>query len=253
MNYKKTFSTILILCLTGLFTINCGNQTSAQQNAVQNTKSENLNSNKSDLTETNNKHLEELEKQNAKFRQVPDEWKNVDFKNYNYTLSNLRQTIRLKDSHYEYQIKNGGGWVDLDDVFFFDIIGDDKKEAVVMLNFVVCGGSCDGGTTIINIYNLKQEKPKVFWLYETGTNKSGCGLKSFTIKDKKITIEQFGNCLKNSNKDLNWGKYLTAFQSKDITKTVFSFVNNKLRKESNELIETETIDLRNSKLEIRIS
>jgi hypothetical protein len=97
--------------------------------------------------------LDKLNAENERFRQVPDEFKSVDFNNFEYDFG------RLKDGEFEKEhsgkYARGGSRFSFDDVFYIDLIGDSKKEAVVFLYRVGCGGSCDGGSNIIYFYSSR--------------------------------------------------------------------------------------------------
>jgi hypothetical protein len=130
--------------------------------------------------------------------EVPPEFKNVDFKNFTYPASFEKGSVRLRDGKYEYEqpMKEGGGGenFDLHEVSFVDLAGDGKKEAVVVLHWISCGASCDGGSYLFYVYSSRKNKPVLFWRIESGSGGYGCGLKSLTVDGRNINLELFNNC-----------------------------------------------------------
>lgn len=187
--------------------------------------------------------LQHLALQNEKFRQVPDEFKAVDFENFKYPH------VRLKNGEYDDSDSNnplaGHQSFSLGDVFYVDLNGDDKREAVVLISAVGCGASCDGGREIIYFYSSQNGKAKYLDSIETGANAGGCSLKSFTIENKKIIVEQFGRCVRDAAIDEN-KDYFCKFCVKDETRTVYSAGKSRLNKESSKITETGQINVMNS-------
>ncbi len=192
----------------------------------------------------------ELDVQNEKFRQTPEEFKNVDFENFKYPIVSLENGE--KDERNPKNPLAGGQSYTLSDVFYIDLIGDAKKEAVVMLYVVGCGASCDGGRDIIYFYSSQKGKTKLLDEIETGSKSGGCSLKSLIIKDKKIVTEQFGRCVKKSDSDENQD-YSCKFCVRDRTRSIYSFANGELRRESNEVIEVSESDLMKYSPEINMN
>lgn len=187
--------------------------------------------------------LDKLNAENERFRQIPAEFESVDFKNFKCDFGRLKKGKFEKE--YSKKYAQGGESYTFDDVFYIDLIGDEKKEAVVFLYTVSCGGSCDGGANLIYFYSSNNGKAKLIDAFETGSNSGGCSLKSFTIKDKKIYVEQFGRCDKNSNYE-EGATFVCKFCTKDETHSIYSFTNNKLKRDSIEIIETKIINIMNS-------
>jgi hypothetical protein len=190
----------LVICL--LFLANCASQTTTQlsnnssnQNSSANQSSNSVNS-YLESQRINKENVENLEIQNEKFKTIPEEFKDVNFKNYSYPSDSLKKQIKLKDGKYEYDEPKtmSGGWFDFGDVYFIDLTNDEKKEAIVLLDEVSCGGSCDGGSDLMYIYQINQQKPHLIWHYSFGSAGYGCGLKTLTIKEKKIIFDVFGRC-----------------------------------------------------------
>ena len=127
--------------------------------------------------------------------EAPPEFKEIDFKNFSYP-TNLRGEIRLRDgkSEHKNQEGGGGGTYHFRSIGFADLIGDARKEAVVELIQVSCGASCDGGSSLFYFYSL-QKQPSLFWRIETGSLGYGeCGLKSFLLAKRTVTLEVFQTC-----------------------------------------------------------
>lgn len=191
----------------------------------------------------------ELEANNEKFKVVPDEFKNVDFRNFKYPIARLKNGEH--DSRNPKNPLAGGQSITFDDVYYLDIDGDGKKEAIVFLYIVGCGASCDGGASQIYFYSSKNGETKLLDSIEFGSRADGCSLKSFRIANKKIYIEQFGRCVKsNYEEDRN---YTCKFCVKDLTKTVYFFKNSQLAKESSEIVDTPETNVMNYSSEISIS
>lgn len=190
---------------------------------------------------------QELEVQNEKFRQVPNEFIKIDFENFKYPYA------RLKNGKYEEEDKYiGGTTYYFNDAFFINLYGDEKKEAVVMLYAVSCGGSCDGGRSIIHIYSARNGKANLVDFIEFGSRSSSCSLKSFSIRNKKIFIEQFGKCAKNVSHQENT-LYSCKFCVKDLTRSVYAIKNHELIRESVEEIDTPETNVMNCSAEISIN
>lgn len=188
--------------------------------------------------------IEELDKQNEVFRAIPYEFKMIDFKNFVYPVGNI--SVRLKNGELEFnQDKNwGNGWLTFEENFFIDLTGDDKPEAVVFLNEGHCGGSCDGGAEIIYFYSISNERLKLLGQIESGSRAYGCSIKSFKIKNKEITIEQFGRCQKSSSENED-KEYSCKFCVKDLTVSTYFFEGKKLIKKSSNIVSAPEVKIMN--------
>jgi hypothetical protein len=160
---------------------------------------------------------------------VPLAFKSIDFKNLSYQ-TNLRGRITLKDGSHEIENSEGGGGdtFELRDVYYTDITGDHKEEAVVHLFVWSCGGSCDGGSHLFYFYSAAQDKPRLLSRFETGSLAYGeCGLKSFVLTDGMLALELFQTCRRSgltfqpSKYDSNYrgGK----FEAQSFTRFLFQF------------------------------
>lgn len=152
----------------------------------------------------NEQKVKELEAQNERFKVVPAEFQNVDFKNFTYPTEYPKKSVKLKDGELRYEIREngglGGGWFDLGDVYYVDLTGDLVKEAFVFLHRVDCGASCDDGAYLLYIYSSTNQKPKLIWRLELGSGAYDCGLKSLTVREKKIYFDVFDNCEEKNKK-----------------------------------------------------
>jgi hypothetical protein len=128
------------------------------------------------------------------FRLVSENFSGVDFQNFSfgiYTSPDLKPlSLTLTDG----KMWDDSGWFNLQDVYYKDVTGDGSPEAIVRLLHLRCHGSCDGGADLFYIYSRHNGKLKNIWRYETGSYAYGCGLKSFTLGNKQIVMELFGQC-----------------------------------------------------------
>ena len=118
----------------------------------------------------------------AKFRIRPEQFDEVDFTSHSYGPFRLSdgKKIDLSLDHGLFELPNNAGWFELKDVFYTDMTGDGREEAIVRLFHETCSGSCDGGANLFYIYTMRNGKLKQIWQYETGSYADGCGLQSFT-------------------------------------------------------------------------
>ena len=193
----------------------------------------------------------EAESQGERFKIAPEDFKHIDFKNYSYPYKfsyGRKLNITLKNGEHEYDFRDDRGWFNLSDVYYVDLTNDGSPEAIVILWHVSCGGSCDGGAALFYIYTAHQNKLKSVWQYETGSLAYGGGLKSFTVKDRKITMELFGRHFDGTGES-SGGK----FQAKDTTRLIFGFNGRKFVEEKKELISVPERSVLNYEPEISIN
>lgn len=149
----------------------------------------------------NDRIVEELEAQNERFKTVPAEFQKVDFNNFTYPTEYPKKSVTLKDGELEYETGYAsGGSFNFSRVYYVDLTGDNQKEAFVFLHRVDCGASCDGGTYLLYVYSSINQKPSLIWRLDLGSGAYDCGLKSLTVKDKKIHFEVFDNCFEKGKK-----------------------------------------------------
>jgi len=251
----------ILFLISSIFLLsNCASQTSADKlvnNPAQPTptivNANNVNVNNwkpidNEADKIDEAERKELDARNENFKQVPDEFEGIDFENFKYPLA------RLKNGEHEERDEKhlGGTTYNFDEAFFIDLNNDNRKEAVVMLYAVSCGGSCDGGRSIIHFYSSRKNKPRLVDWIELGSRSGGCSLKSFKIKDKKIFIEQFGKCAKNSSYEENRVNSC-KFCVKDLTRSIYSIKSSELFRESIEEIKTPETNVINYFAEISIN
>ncbi len=252
--------TVILLIALVLF-ISCSNQINADKLsdefprptptiAVNSSANSNSISKTVDASQTiDKKRLEELSIQNEKFEITPTEFKDVDWKNFNFN------DIRLKNGEFEIVDEEhlGTTTYSLGSVYYVDLFGDSKKEAIVSIGELSCGGSCGGYGETIYFYSSQNGKPKLLDKISTGCQSCGCNVKSFKIQDKKIILEQFGNCIEKSDSDPKSG-YSCKFCVKDLTKSIYSFNDqSKLLRESINVTETPVTDIMNYTSEVTIN
>jgi len=146
-----------------------------------------------------------------RFRLTPARFKQIDFANHSYGpyTSPDGTTIDLKLQHRELELPNSSGWFALKDVYFKDVTGDDKEDAVVWLSHVQCiEGSCNAGTNLFYIYTMRNGLLEPIWQYETASYEHGCGLRSFTVSYKHIMLALFGDCPKPPTDDPGPANYI---------------------------------------------
>jgi len=184
-----------------------------------------------------------FEDSNERFRKVPENFKYVDFRNHSYGFyggTNGRQ-IDLTLTESELQLPNNAGWFSLRDVYYKDVTGDGKAEAIVRLSHVKCGGSCDGGADIFYIYKQRNGHLENIWQYETGSYGYGCGLKSFTIAGNQVVLELFGHCPKPAMDDPGPSKFVV----KNMTFLLFTFNGQRFVREVIEFLPMEPTNVKN--------
>lgn len=169
----------------------------------------------------------EKEIQLEKLKQVPIELKNIDFKNFSYPTNDYG-TIRLKNNEYRFPYPDtprGGVSFGTFEVYYADLTGDGKKEAIVELDVVKCGGSCDGGSDFFYVYTVREKKPELIWHFETGSWAFGCGVKDLSITKGQLALDVYGRCdVKNKALDLKYrSDNLGKFSTENATQFIFGF------------------------------
>ncbi len=190
----------------------------------------------------------EIEVRNAQFEIVPDEWKKVDFENFKFPLT----TLKNGENDERGKKYAGGRSFSLSEVYYVDLTGDEKKEAVVFLYTLSCGGSCDGGRETIYFHKSSKGKAKLLDEIVTGSKSSSCSLKSFKVQNKKIILEQFGRCKTNTDYEENT-RYSCKFCVKDMTRSVYSFDNSELIRKSSDVFETSEVNVMSYLYEVSIN
>jgi hypothetical protein len=166
----------------------------------------------------------------------------IDFKNFSYPYKFIygkkrKINVALRNGECEFDFLAKGG--DRSIFTFYnsyntDVTGDGKKEAIVLLWHTSCGyGSCDGGAGLFYIYTQQKNKLKILWRFETGSQAYGCGLDSFTVKDRKITMELFRTYIDERSRLHEGGKKGFA---EDTTRLTFRFNGKKIVEVNKEYI-----------------
>ena len=191
-------------------------------------------------------------------KEPPPAFRRVDFKNLSYPISWKNEMVSLQDGKREYyQHKNlGNGWFELSGVDYVDITGDEREEAVVVLDAVLCGVSCDGGSHLFYFYSVEKSKLRLLWRFETGSLGYGCGLKSFHLGKRKITLEVFNTCIFKGatleplhDPEQSGGK----FHANSHTRLDFKFHGRKPALNKREIVPSPQEDLRNYRAKISIT
>lgn len=160
---------------------------------------------------------------NSRFRVAPANFKGMNFatRSYgNYRLSEGRnRDLVLIDGQFRDFGDLQQHWFDLDDVLYTDLTGDGSPEAIVMMTHLQCGNSrCDGGKNLIYIYSQNYPMQEIL-KYESGSGMEGCSLKSFTVKNRVLTLELFGRCPQTVRASNEFAKR----EMYEVTRTEFFF------------------------------
>jgi hypothetical protein len=133
---------------------------------------------------------------------VPENFELVDFGNRPYGTYKFSDgkviNLTLNDGEYHIVDEAHSGWFSLKNVYYTDVTGDGRDEAIVELSHVFCGKACDTNSHLFYIYTGRNGNLKNLWQYETGTNVTECGLKSLTVDGLQIVMELFGRCPKQA-------------------------------------------------------
>jgi hypothetical protein len=151
--------------------------------------------------------------------------------------------LHLEDGEYRMVEKDHSTWFSLKELYYADVTGDGREEAITMLSHVSCDavGSCDGGTYLFYIYTVRNGKLRTLWQYETGANAYGCGLKSLTVDGKQFVLELFGRCPKEGTNRSTEEKFIVQ----DLTLLLFEFDGRRFVRQSIEFVPTAARSVRN--------
>jgi hypothetical protein len=154
-----------------------------------------------------------------KFRAVPDNFLEVDFRNLAYgsykTSDGESRALTLRQG----TVGDESEWFELKDVFYKDLTGDRMAEAFVRIRHGLCDGYSCNSTDLFYIYTTRNGKLKNLWQYQTGSYAYGCGLKSLILGDKQMVLELFGRCSTQAMISPGPAKFLVE----DATSTVFEY------------------------------
>lgn len=187
---------------------------------------------------------------------VPHQFKQFDFKNRSYGRYRFSWgkpiDLKLRDGRYEYDFHLEHGWFDLgkksEGLYFTDLTNDKHPEALIILSHVSCGVSCDGGAALIYVYMSKANRMEEIWKWETGTMAYGCGLRSITVKNGKISLELFGRCSGTKPENTGSGKFKVA----DTTQLTFRFNGKRFVRSAVRFISVPEREVKNYKTEVAI-
>jgi len=205
---------LLLVTVALMICVSCAKFTNSQPSSAGVSKNTPTPANAKESADSRSDGSNDVEKK----EDVPAAFKNVDFKNFSYPTSFSRASIRLKDGTYEHNdpLRIGGDTFDFVDVDYLDLTGDGRKEAVVQLDRVKCGVSCDGGSALFYFYSIKHGRPVLLSRIEMGSLGYDCGLKSFNLSKTNLTVETFRSCRFNGlsfesahDADETGGKFLT--------------------------------------------
>lgn len=189
---------------------------------------------------------------NDSFRVVPENFKHIDFKNRSYGVYTSSGTVLDLTLHDRYhRVADSSGWFRWEDVFYKDVTGDGRAEAIVRLTHVKCAaaGSCDGGADLFYIYEMRNGNLATLWQYETGSRAYGCSLKSLTVADKQLALELFGWCSRQGADDPGPEKFVVN----GLTIALFEFDGWRFVKKNTELFATaSSTDVKNYNPPIRL-
>jgi hypothetical protein len=187
---------------------------------------------------------------NESYRVVPDDFKTVDFNNFLYGVYASPKGKELDLTLYGgvLELPDDLGRFELEDVYYKDVTGDQRPDAIVRLSHVQCGGSCDGGSDLLYVYTFSDGKLKNAWQYETGSYAYGCGLKTLSLGNKQLVLQLFGRCPKQATEYPGTAKFV----SEDLTFKVFEFDGRRFVTKTIEYIPEPAQNVKNYKPEIRI-
>ena len=184
---------IVLLVVVLAVSTNCSNQKSAVNNA----QATGSTARPAAVAAIPENVPEQLGAPNEEPKNVPSEFRSVDFKNFSYP-TNIRGNITLKDGErIFYNPEGGGDIVNFVEVGYSDLNGDGKEEAIAHLSVASCGASCDGGSHLFYFYSSGRNKPQLLSRLETGSAGYGeCGLKAFELNKSNLALELFQICQK---------------------------------------------------------
>jgi hypothetical protein len=151
--------------------------------------------------------------------------------------------LHLEDGEYRMVEKDHSTWFSLKELYYADVTGDGREEAITMLSHVSCDavGSCDGGTYLFYIYTVRNGRLRILWQYETGSNAYGCGLKSLTVNGTQFVMELFGRCPKEGTNEPGNEKFIVQY----LTFILFDFDGRRFVRQSIEFVTAPPRSVRN--------
>jgi hypothetical protein len=186
---------------------------------------------------------------------VPESFWFIDFANMQYPTK-YNGIVKLAAGKYEKPQIMGDTEIFLGGVNYVDLNGDGKAEAVVRLYQVICGGSCDGSSTLFYFFTMKHGKAVLLSRLETGSIAYTCGLKSFDLRGSELTLEAFRKCslagdyLKStSDADRAGGKFV----ANEFTRFDLKFNGRRFVPLRRRVLPNPTSDIKNFPVSIRVS
>src|ERR1044072_913760 len=195
-------------------------------------------------------------------KDVPPEFREIDFGNRSYPITWKHRNILLKDGRAEFFEDRylGNGWFELDGVDYADLTGDGHKEAIAALTLVSCGVSCDGGSAFFYFFSLKKGRLVVLFTIDHGSRADGeCGLKSFILRYGSLELEAFHVCRfdgvslkptvdRHPNPDVDVGKFVAD----KFTRFELKFEGNKFIQTRREILANPNQDIMNYRSKVEI-
>lgn len=119
----------------------------------------------------------------------------IDFANFTYPSQFAGEThgFRVRNGELLPKRKDTVGrpldwWLTLEGVTYGDVTGDGLEEAIVKLHWVTGGSALPD---FVYIYGLRQRKPKLLWVFETGDRADG-GCKNVFAENGELVVELYG-------------------------------------------------------------
>lgn len=193
------------------------------------------------LSYDESRQIDEIQQKQIQAKQeklvgVPPIIARTDFTNYRYPFGTL------KDGKLEQPDPNGVGGVTytISDLYYADLRGDRAKEAIVLVDVVHCGGSCDGGSLNLYFFMENRIRPTLIGKIITGSYAYGCAIRSLLIENRRINIEQFGQCSEHTDNASNDGP---KFSIADITQSDYGFVGDSLKRFSSRIVVSPEVNV----------
>jgi len=181
----------------------------------------------------------------AKKKDVPAEFAKVDFKNLSYPVNWKKKSVRLENGRHDYNDpEDYWNSFKLGDVYYVDLTGDGKKEAIVDLVWEHCGGSCDGGSHLFYFYAIQRGELTLLQRISTGSLAYDCGLKSFTAGRETLIIEVFRKCSYSGGTFIS-KQQLSKFEAHEFTRFTFEAVRGKFALKKREVLPHPSGDVLN--------
>ncbi len=110
----------------------------------------------------------------------------VDFKNIRVFGENPGWTARLKSGKYEHKLDSGYEAVSLDNVFCLKPRNGKAQQAVIVLNWLDCGGSCTS-IGVVQLFAVRAAHPVIKQQFVFDSHAAGTGA-TFDEKSLSLTI-----------------------------------------------------------------